>query len=173
MEVTEVTHGISTVLQPHEKGKFDVVVTNNGSVRLTNLIYELSISPDDVAKLVSPGGMLIVVRKRLDPDSDVIPNGDEATKMFVTPNGAITYASVDPGESVTFPELQVSTKNTLGHRHDQVLDLCDRRPGELVPRRRGELGGEADADGQLTDRPRLAADARTLRCEALRSRRRR
>jgi hypothetical protein len=114
VEVTEVTHGISTVLQPHEKGKFDVVVTNNGSVRLTNLIYELSISPDDVAQLVSPGGVLIVVRKKLDPDSDVIPNGDEAAKMFVTPNGSITYASVDPAESVTFPELQVSTKNTLG-----------------------------------------------------------
>ena len=114
VEVTEVKHGISTVLQPHEKGKFDVIVTNNGNVRLTDLIYELSISPDNVAKLVSPGGILIIVKKALDPDSDVIPNGDEATKMFVTPNGAIVYASVDPGDSVTFPELQVSTGNTLG-----------------------------------------------------------
>ncbi len=46
-------HGISTVLQPNEKGKFDVVVTNNGSVRLTNLIYELSISPGAVAQLTA------------------------------------------------------------------------------------------------------------------------
>jgi hypothetical protein len=114
VEVSEVKHGISTVLQPHERGKFDVVVTNNGSVRLTNLVYELSISPDDVAKLVSPAGIVIVVRKSLDPDADVIQHGDEVAKMFVTPDGAVTYASVDPGASVTFPELQVSTQEVLG-----------------------------------------------------------
>src|SRR5262245_51316962 len=71
VEVTEVKHGISTVLQPHEKGKFDVVVTNNGTVRLTDLIYELSVSPESVAKLLSPGAILIIVRKGLDDDSDV------------------------------------------------------------------------------------------------------
>src|SRR5262245_63239357 len=107
-------HGISTVLQPHEKGMFDVVVTNNGTVRLTNLIYELSVSPDDVAKLVSPAGMLTSVRKGLDDDSEVIPNGQEATKMFVTPSRASVHAAVDPGDSVTYPELQVSTQNTIG-----------------------------------------------------------
>jgi hypothetical protein len=114
VEVTEVKHGISTVLQPHEKGKFDVVVTNKGSVRLTNLVYELSISPDNVAKLVSPAGIVIMVRESLDSDSDGIQHGDEVATMFVTPNDAVTYASLDPNASVTFPELQVSTQEILG-----------------------------------------------------------
>jgi uncharacterized repeat protein (TIGR01451 family) len=112
--VTEVKHGISTVLQPNEKGKFDVVVTNNGSVRLTNIIYELSISPGDVAKLISPSGMLMGARESLDPSSDVIPNGQETTKMFLFPLEALSFASVDPGETVTNPELQVTTQRTLG-----------------------------------------------------------
>jgi hypothetical protein len=112
--VTEVKHGISTVLQPNEKGKFDVVVTNNGSVRLTNLIYELSISPGDVAKLVSPSGILMGAREDIDPSSEVIPNGTETTKMFLFPLEALTFASVDPGETVTNPDLQVTTQRTLG-----------------------------------------------------------
>ena len=114
ISVTEVKHGISTVLQPNEKGKFDVVVTNNGSVRLTNIIYELSISPGDVAKLISPSGMLMGARESLDPSSDVIPNGQETTKMFLFPLEALSFASVDPGETVTNPELQVTTQRTLG-----------------------------------------------------------
>jgi hypothetical protein len=112
--VTEVKHGISTVLQPNEKGKFDVVVANNGSVRLTNLIYELSISPGDVAKLISPSGIVMGAREGLDPSSDVIPNGQETTKMFLFPLDALNFASVDPGETVTNPELQVTTQKSLG-----------------------------------------------------------
>jgi hypothetical protein len=114
ISVTEVKHGISTVLQPNEKGKFDVVVTNNGDVRLTDIVYELSISPDTVAKLISPSGMLMGARKGLDPSSDVIPNGDETAKMFLFPLDVLAFSSVDPGESVTNPELQVSTHRTLG-----------------------------------------------------------
>ena len=45
VEVSEVKHGISTVLQPHEKGTFNVTVTNNGAVRLNDLVYELSVKP--------------------------------------------------------------------------------------------------------------------------------
>jgi hypothetical protein len=114
--VTEVKHGISTVLQPNEKGKFDVVVANNGSVRLTNLIYEPSISPGDVAKLISPSGIVMGAREGLDPSSDLIPNGQETTKMFLFPLDALNFASVDPGETVTNPELQVTTQRSLAGR---------------------------------------------------------
>ena len=112
--VTQVKHGISSVLQPNEKGKFDVVVTNNGGVRLTDIVYELSISPDSVAKLISPSGMLMGARKGLDPASDVIANGDETAKMFLFPLDALSFSSVDAGQSVTNPELQVTTKRSLG-----------------------------------------------------------
>jgi hypothetical protein len=112
--VTEVKHGISTVLQPNEKGKFDVTVTNNGAVRLTSIIYELSISPGDVAQFLSPSGMLMGAREGLDPSSAVIPNGQETTRMFLFPLDVLNFSSVDPGETVTNPELQVTTKHDLG-----------------------------------------------------------
>ena len=71
VEVSEVKHGISTVLQPHEKGTFDVSVTNNGDVNLTDLVYELSVSPSSVAKLISPEGLrdLRPGRHRREPHS--------------------------------------------------------------------------------------------------------
>jgi hypothetical protein len=112
--VTEVKHGISTVLQPNERGKFDVVVANNGSVRLTNIIYELSIAPDTVAKLVSPNERLMAARKGLDPGAATIPFGDEVATMFLFPFDVLEFASVDPGRSVTNPELQVTTQKALG-----------------------------------------------------------
>jgi hypothetical protein len=95
--VTEVTHGISTVLQPNEKGKFDVVVTNSGGVRLTGLVYELSVSPESAAKLVSPSTVVRGAREGLDPSSDLIPNGNEIGRMFLFPIAVVDYASVDPG----------------------------------------------------------------------------
>src|SRR5215831_12315053 len=95
VEVTEVRHGISTVLQPNEKGKFDVIVKNNGSVRLTNIIYELSISPENVAKLVSLSGVLMAARTGLAPTSEEIPFGQEVTRMFLFPADVVDFSSVD------------------------------------------------------------------------------
>lgn len=112
--VTEVRHGISTVLQPNERGKFDVIVTNNGSVRLTSIIYELSIVPDSVAKLVSPDETLMAAKRGLDPTSPVIPNGEEVAKLFLFPVDILDFSSVDPGQSVTNAELQITTQRTLG-----------------------------------------------------------
>jgi hypothetical protein len=114
VEVTEVRHGISTVLQPNEKGTFDVVVKNNGTVRLTNIIYELSISPENVATLASPNGVLIVARTGLDPTSNEIPFGQEVARMFLFPADVVDFWSVDAGQRVTNPELQVTTQELLG-----------------------------------------------------------
>ncbi len=131
--VTEVKHGISTVLQPNEKGKFDVVVTNNGDVRLTNLIYELSVSPASVAKLVSPSSMVMDAREGLDAVSDVIPNGKEAAQMFLFPIAAVEYASADPGQTVTNPELQISTQDTLGDATIKCTIHATIDPASLFP----------------------------------------
>jgi len=114
VEVTEVRHGISTVLQPNEKGTFDVVVNNNGTVRLTNIIYELSISPENVAKLVSPAGVLMAARTGLDPRSSEIPFGQEVTRMFLFAADVVDCSSVDAGQRVANPELQVTTQQLLG-----------------------------------------------------------
>jgi hypothetical protein len=53
-------------------------------------------------------------RKSLDPSAASIPNGDEVTKMFLFPFDALEFSSVDPGRSVTNPELQVTTQKVLG-----------------------------------------------------------
>jgi len=59
VEVSEVTHGSSTVLQPQERATFSVTVTNAADgIRLGNIVYDLSIdppSPDPVAVLLAFG----------------------------------------------------------------------------------------------------------------------
>jgi hypothetical protein len=112
--VSEVKHGISTVLQPHEKGTFDVTVTNNGDVRLTNLVYELSVSPGSIAKLLSPNETLMPVHKGLDTSSDIVTTGDEVTKMFLFPFDILDFGAVDAGETVVIHDLQVKTQASLG-----------------------------------------------------------
>ena len=95
VEVSDVKHGISTVLQPHEKGTFNVTVTNNGDVHLTDLVYELSVSPSSVAKLISPEGLVIFALDAI--DGDPITNGDEVGKMFVRAlSDEITWARSTP-----------------------------------------------------------------------------
>ena len=149
VEVTEVKHGISTVLQPHEKGKFDVIVTNNGNVP----------SHRPHLRAVDLAGQCGQARvpgrdphhcKAVDPDSDVIPNGDEADQDV---RDAQRRNRVRLGRSRRQRDFSGAAGLDGEHArdsHDQVLDPHDRRPGELVPRGRGELGGEADVDGQLT-----------------------
>ena len=113
VEVSEVKHGISTVLQPHEKGTFNVSVTNNGDVNLTDLVYELSVSPSSVAKLISPEGLVIFALDGI--DGNPIPNGNEVDKMFIRAlSNEVDFGSVDGGASVTTPDLQVKTQGTLG-----------------------------------------------------------
>jgi len=112
VDVSEVKHGISSVLQPHEKGTFNVTVTNNGTVRLTDLIYELSVSPGSVAKLISPEGLVIFALDGI--GGNPIPNGNEVEKLFLSGLDAVTWTSVDGGASVTTPDLQIKTQATLG-----------------------------------------------------------
>lgn len=112
VRVSEVQHGISTVLQPHEKGTFNVTVTNSGVVRLSNLIYELSVSPGSVAKLISPEGPATFARDGI--GGDPIPNGSEVERLFLTGIADVSWTSVDGGASVTTEDLQVKTQQTLG-----------------------------------------------------------
>ena len=112
VDVSEVKHGISSVLQPHEKGTFNVTVTNNGTVRLTDLVFELSVSPTSVAKLISPEGTVIFALDAI--GGSPIPNGNEVDKLFLTGIEALTWTSVDGGAAVTTPDLQIKTQATLG-----------------------------------------------------------
>ncbi len=112
IEVSAVQHGISTVLQPNEKGTFHVTVTNKGAVRLTDLTYELSVSPKSVAQLISPADAVIFVQTSL--GGPPIPNGDEVDTMFLSAIEAVSWTSVDGGASVSTLELEVKTQSTLG-----------------------------------------------------------
>jgi hypothetical protein len=112
VEVSDVKHGISTVLQPHEKGTFNVTITNNGDVRLTDLVYALSVSPASVAQLISPEGLVIFALDGI--GGNPIPNGQQVGKLFLTGLEALSWTSVDGGDSVTTPDLQIQTQGTLG-----------------------------------------------------------
>jgi hypothetical protein len=112
VEVSDVKHGISTVLQPNEKGIFNVTVTNNGTVRLTDLVYELSISPGSVARLISPEGPVIFALDGI--DGNPIPHGTEVVELFLTGLESVSWTSVDGGASVTTIDLPVKTQSTLG-----------------------------------------------------------
>jgi hypothetical protein len=112
VEVSEVKHGISSVLQPHEKGRFNVTVTNNGAVRLTDLVYELSVSPGSVAKLISPEGVVFALDGM---GGRQIPVGVEVERLSLTGVEAVTWTSVDGGASVTSPDFQVKAQATLGN----------------------------------------------------------
>jgi hypothetical protein len=114
VEVSEVKHGISTVLQPHEKGTFNVTVTNNGVVRLTDLVYELSVKPGKVAKLIVPEASLVF--GTLDGiDGDPLAHNSEVTTMFISPFiDEVSFATIDGGASATTPDFQVKTQGTLG-----------------------------------------------------------
>jgi len=110
--VSAVKHSGSTVLQPHEKAAYTVTVTNNGSVGLTDLVFELSIAPASVAKLLArSNGLTASSFKHLDLSGGVIADGTEVDNMFLVPiPGIANFAAVDPRSSVTTPELQVQTK---------------------------------------------------------------
>jgi hypothetical protein len=112
VEVSGVKHGISTVLQPNERGTFHVTVTNNGAVRLTDLIYELSVSPKSVAQLISPADAVVFAQTSL--GGTPIPNGHEVDTMFLSAIDAVSWNSVDAGASVSTLELEVKTQSALG-----------------------------------------------------------
>ena len=112
VHVGEVKHGTSCVLQPHEKGTFNVTVTNDGAVRLIDLVYELSISPSSVAKLVSPAGPGTFALDGF--GGDPIPNGAEVDRLFLSGLADVSWTSVDGGASMTTSDLQVKTQAALG-----------------------------------------------------------
>jgi hypothetical protein len=112
VEVSEVKHGISSVLQPHEKGTFNVTVTNNGAVRLTDLVYELSVSPGSVAQFISPEGLVVFALDGI--GGKPIPSGTEVGKLFLTGISDVSWTSVDGGASVTTTDLEVKTQAKLG-----------------------------------------------------------
>jgi hypothetical protein len=112
VHVGEVKHGTSSVLQPHEKGTFNVTVTNDGAVRLIDLVYELSIAPPSVAKLVSPAGLGTFALDGL--GGEPIPNGVEVDRLFLSGLADVSWTSVDGGASMTTSDLQVKTQATVG-----------------------------------------------------------
>ena len=112
VEVSEVKHGISSVLQPHEKGTFNVTVTNKGNVRLTDLVYELSVSKPKVAKLISPAGFPTFALD--DIGGDPIGGGDETNRMFVGNSLAVGWNTLEAGATVTSPDWEVKTQAELG-----------------------------------------------------------
>jgi hypothetical protein len=92
---TQVTTVVSAVapaknddplLTPGEDGLFLVTVTNASApdgVRLTNVVYHLSVTPDTVAKLIVTSNPIIETRAKLH-DTELLKPGKKVSEMFCT-----------------------------------------------------------------------------------------
>jgi hypothetical protein len=92
---TKVTTSVSAVapvknddplLTPGEDGVFLVTVTNASApdgVRLTNVVYHISVTPDTVAQLVVTSNPIIETRAKLH-DTQLLKAGTKVSAMFCT-----------------------------------------------------------------------------------------
>jgi hypothetical protein len=111
VEVSEVTHGSSSVLQPHERDRFTVTLTNaTDGVRLVNIVYDLSIDPDSVAVLHGFGSALMPSREGFDLRLPLLQEDQEVSRLVVWPNERTGLATLDPGQVIKFDDFSVQTK---------------------------------------------------------------
>jgi hypothetical protein len=111
VEVSEVMHGRSRVLQPDERAGFTVTLTNAADgIRLINIVYDLSVDPDSVAKLLAFGSVLRPSREGFDLSLPVLKEDDEVGRLVVWPLEATGLATLGPGQVIRFDDLAVQTK---------------------------------------------------------------
>jgi hypothetical protein len=111
VEVSEVTHGSSSVLQPHERAKFTVTLTNEAhGVRLVDIVYDLSIAPDTVARLHAFGSALMPSREGFDLSLPPLKEDQEVGRLVVWPNERTGLATLEPGQVIKFDDFSVQTK---------------------------------------------------------------
>jgi hypothetical protein len=111
VEVSEVMHGGSRVLEPDERAGFAVTLTNAADgIRLVNIVYDLRIDPDSVAKLLAFGSILRPSRGGFDLSLPVLKEDDEVGRLVVWPFEATGLATLDPGQVIRFDDLSVQTK---------------------------------------------------------------
>jgi hypothetical protein len=112
IEVSEVTHGKSSVLQPNERATFAITLVNaTDVVGLVDIVYDVSIHPDSVAVLRAFSPTLLPCRKKFDLSLDPMNEGDENGRLVIWPAKVSGYATLVPGGTITFGDFSVQTKD--------------------------------------------------------------
>jgi hypothetical protein len=111
VEVSDVTHGTSSVLQPDEDATFTVTLTNaTEGVRLIDIVYDVSIHPASAAYLYPFGSILRPCRSEFDLSKPVLKEDDTPSRLVVWPLEATGLATLDPGQVIKFDDFSVHTK---------------------------------------------------------------
>jgi hypothetical protein len=111
VEVSDVTHGTSSVLQPDEEATFTVTLTNaTEGVRLINIVYDVSIHPASAAYLHPFGSLTRPCRSEFDLGKPVLKEDDKPSRLVVWPMEATGLATLDPGQVIKFDDFSVHTK---------------------------------------------------------------
>jgi hypothetical protein len=111
VEVSDVIHGTSSVLQPDEEATFTVTLTNaTEGVRLINIVYDVSIRPASAAYLHPFRSLLRPCRSEFDLSKPVLKENDTPSRLVVWPLDPTGLATLDPGQVIKFDDFAVHTK---------------------------------------------------------------
>jgi len=111
VNVSEVTHGHSSVLHPDESAEFTVTLTNApGGIRLTGIVYDFEVDPPEAADLLAFGSALMPSRTGLDLSQHPLQEDEPVKRLIVRPAEATGYATLDPGQAGPVFEVCIRTR---------------------------------------------------------------
>jgi hypothetical protein len=127
IEVSDVTHSTSSVLQPDEEATFTVALTNaTEGVRLINIVWDVSVPPPSAAFFHAFGNLARPYRSEFDLSKPVLREKDEPSRLVVWPINATGLATLDPGQIIKFDGFSLHTKE-LG---DATVDRAGLFPAD-------------------------------------------
>lgn len=111
VEVSDVTHSTSSVLQPDEDATFTVTLTNaTEGVRLTDIVWDLSVHPPAAAYLYPFGSLTRPCRNEFDLSKPVLREDDKPSRLVVWPIEVTGLATLEPGQVIKFDGFSLHTK---------------------------------------------------------------
>jgi hypothetical protein len=111
IEVSDVTHSTSSVLQPDEDATFTVTLTNaTDGVRLIDIVWDVSVHPPAAAYLHPFGSLTRPCRDEFDLSKPVLKEEDKPSRLVVWPIDATGLATLEPGQVIKFDGFSLRTK---------------------------------------------------------------
>jgi hypothetical protein len=111
IEISDVVHSTSSVLQPDEEATFTVTLTNaTEGVRLINIVWDVSIHPPTAAYLHPFGSLTRPCRTEFDLSKPVLHEDDTPSRLVIWPINGSSLGTLDPGQVIKFDDFSLHTK---------------------------------------------------------------
>jgi hypothetical protein len=111
IEVSDVVHSTSSVLQPDEDATFTITVTNAAEgVRLINLVWDVSVHPPSAAYLHPFGSLTRPCRTEFDLSKPVLTEDDQPSRLVTWPINGSIFGALEPGQVLKFDDFSLHTK---------------------------------------------------------------